>query len=855
MPDWLIPTFTLFPLAAWITLGVGLPWALALIPDHPAARDRGVIAGLALALGLLFTTAWMFALGTAGTLAPAGTLAGTAILAAAGAAMAWRRGADWRRERWRDLRARPARLSRGERLLLVALVLLLLANVLVSAYWPFLAYDSQWVYAYNARVFLLREHIPAGIGYYPQLLPLGYTLMQQAAGGGFDDHAARALLPWILVGSALAAYALGRMAWGTRRAGLIAAAGWMVYPHVAAWAAAGDLEIALALYVAGAAAWWVDAWRRAGSADGARSAAISGLMLAGALWTKPTGGALALGVMLVVAADFLRVRGRWGLRLWRWPRLRIALIAAAASVPLGGMWYVRNALLGHTPVTFPADYWHDLAQRSGQEWGWIIVLAGLIAGGLVVNCRSPRRAALPLLAILLLLAGTLPTALKWDALSGPEPLDSLWRWVRGDLGAAGRMGPRDWALAVAGIALLAWAGRSAWVRLAAERRETAWVIGGLTLPYAVVWFLDFSYHYRLSFAIVPLMIALAAALVEGWLWPWLASRRVRRTLGGLALAALTGIALAAALEFTVTAWRNGGLPDDRAKYDAGNPSLMRVVHMLERYADEHGAPVVAIPGEERLPFYFPDWEIRNSRAFAALPTRLEDLDGVDVYVQTSVGRMLTRYAGLVPNSLEAEAGAAMAYHTLDVRGWDGAPWPTVLEPIPLNPDGSLAADDGNFRYEAFTLNPAARTAPMRPNALREDAVIVGGFARFVGYDVVTLDWVRGERVVLSLYWQPTAEAPPAADYAVFVRLLSAADGSVIAEWSGAPMQGWYHTRFWRPGESILDAWMLRLPAEAAPGPARLQIGMIDPQTGAELPITVDGVPAASPVINTQITVQ
>jgi len=600
--------------------------------------------------------------------------------------------------------------------------------------------------------------------------------------------------------------------------------------------------------VTGAAAYFIEAWRT----KRARPALVSGLLLAGALWTKPTGGALALGVMLAVAGTLLARR----LRLAdAWPKLRLALIAGLACAPLGGMWYVRNLLLGHTIVDFPAAYWHDFAQRSGQEFGWPLLIAGLVAGALVVKGgagagRLTRLA--PLVAMLLLLAGTLPTAWNADRI---HDAGDAWLWLRGDINASRRMGALEWASVAAGFALLAWAGRARWRALPGERRATVLLLWALLLPYAAVWFLDFSYHYRLSFAIVPLLAVQVAALVDGWLWDWLAARRVRRMMGVLATGALIAVAAWAGVQHTVEAWRDGGLPDDTAKYDRGNPALMVVVHMLERVAAGRGDVVVAIPGEDRLPFFFPTWEIRNSRDPAELPLRLEDLAGVDVFVNTSVGVFLMQWSGQWPNSLQADADLAALYHQLDVRGPDGAPWPTVLEPIPLSADGSLPVDDGNFRYTAFTLHPEARFAPMTPSAAQPDEVLFGDWARLVGHDLGNLKWERSQRIVLSLYWQPTAAAPPPRDYSVYVHLLTP-DGTLLRAFDGEPAGGTYPTRFWRPGESLLDYRILRVPEDIPPGPAILRIGLYDPLSNERLPVTVGGAPAGDGLtIETRIEVR
>jgi hypothetical protein len=856
MPDWFQPTVALLPYTAWVFLGLGIPWALAALP-RAQWGERVTVVAVGMALGPLLHTAWLFVLGTLGALTLAPSLAGSGALAALGAALAARRGRHPPGERSpappaRARSAPPAPHSSGERLLIAGIVLVLALNVLITAYWPFIAYDTQWVYGYNARLFVLHERIPDAIGYYPQFLPLLYATMQQAwaalGGETLNDHAARAVIPWFNVTMVLMAYTLGRRAFGGRRVALLTAAAWALYPHVAAWAGAGDLEIVLALYVTGAAAYFVEAWRT----ERARPAVVSGLLLAGALWTKPTGGALALGVMLAVAAALLAARGR---PAPAWPKLRLALIAGLVSVPLGALWYVRNLWLGHPVVDFPADYWHDFAQRSGQELGWPLLIAGLVAGVLLVRGAGRGRVMrpAPLLAVLLLLAGTLPTAWNADRI---HDAGDAWLWLRGDINASGRMGAPEWALIAAGFALLAWAGRPRWRALPGESRSTILLLWALLLPYAAVWFLDFSYHYRLSFAIVPLLAVQVAALVDGWLWDWLAARRVRRALGALAAVSLIAVAAWAGLQHTVEAWRDGGLPDDRAKYDRGNPALMVVVRTLERIAAERGTDlVVAIPGEDRLPFFFPTWEIRNSRHPAELPTRLEDLAGVDVFVNTSVGVFLMQWSGQWPNSLQADADLAALYHQLDVRGPDGAPWPTVLEPIPLSPDGSLPVDDGNFRYTAFTVHPEARFTPMRPGAAQPDVVLFGGWARLVGHDLGNLEWQRGERIALTLYWQPTAAAPPPRDYSVYVHLL-APDGTLLRAFDGEMAGGAYPTRFWRPGESLLDYRILRVPEDIPPGPAVLRIGLYDPLSNERLPVTVGGAPAGNGLtIETRIEVR
>lgn len=820
MPDWFEPAITLLPFAAWMFLGVGVPWALVLLP-----RERITVLAVGMALGPLGLTTIMFGLGTAGHLTLRGTLAGSAALSALGIGLAARRGlpslAAWT--------ARPAPFAPLEIVLIAGIVLIVLANGIAAAYWPFVEYDTQWVYGYNARLFVLHGRIPTSTGYYPQLVPLAYTYMQQAWGAFHDpdlnDHAARVILPWFDTAMILMAYVLGRRLFQTRRAGLLTAAIWAFYPHVAAWSGAGDLEIPLTLYTTGAAVFFIEAWRT----GSARHAILSGVLLGGALWTKPTGGALALGMGLAVGVGLITARARWR------AVLRIAVITGLASMPLGGMWYVHNLALGHAAVVFPASYWHDAARRSGQELGWPVLIAALVAGGLIVQ---RKRSFIPLAALALLLAGTLPTALNLPAITQDN---NSWRWVRGDLFAARRLNTLEAACILAGFGLLGWHGRAAWRAWPESRRETIRLVWALLMPYAVVWFLYFSYHYRLSFAIAPLAAVQAAALIDGWLWDWLDRRRIGRAAGAAVVTGGIVLALAVGLEHTVTAWR-AGLPDDDARYARRSPALMALVHRLEQYAAGHGDPVVAIPAEERLPFFFPEWDIRHSRAFADLPTRLEDLAGVDLYIDTSAGTQLLHRAGLWPTPLTADMAVGALYHELGVVGWNGQPWPTVLQPLALGPDDTPHIEDAYFAYDVFTVHPDARTAPMQPHFMWENPVIVGGFARLVGYDLRLPP--DDDQIVLSLYWQPVMSAPH--NHVIFIEAFDDA-GKPVIQWYDPPLQGAYPVVYWQPGESLLDYHVLRLPEGIVSQPASLRIGIFDPAANARLPVAINGASAGDGV--------
>ncbi len=107
-----------------------------------------------------------------------------------------------------------------------------------------------------------------------------------------------------------------------------------------------------------------------------------------------------------------------------------------------------------------------------------------------------------------------------------------------------------------------------------------------------------------------------------------------------------------------------------------------------------------------------------------------------------------------------------------------------------------------------------------------------GGHRLLGYDL-TGEIRPGAAITLTLHWRPAG--PTAQRHRVFVHLL-APDGSIVAQHDGDPAGGALPTTAWLPGETILDAHTLQLPAGAPPGPYRLIAGLYEPNTEQRLPL-------------------
>jgi 4-amino-4-deoxy-L-arabinose transferase-like glycosyltransferase len=819
IPCWLLPSIILLPALLWMFLGVGLPWALAVLPRSDW-RDYLTVIAVALALGPAFVTTAMFVIGTFGQLTVANVLGVSALVAGIGLALAARNPVTSQSK----LVPQPV-VTLIDVVLLLAVFVVLILRFWNAAYWPYTTYDEFWVYGYNAKLFMLHGSIPASVGYYPQLIPLTYTY-GQLLWGGVNDHAARTVVPIFALASALMAYVLGRRLFN-RRVGLLTTAIWMLYPHNSAWSQFGDLEVPLTLYFTGTAAFFALGWRE----QNRRYIVLSGLLMGAALWTKPTAGALVESVglvMVVVAVRWLLGAKRYDLRqLLMSKAARYPLLAVSVAIPMGAMWYVRNVLFGHPPIIFPASYWQQQAQRSGQELGWLLVIAAV---GTVVLTLRRQRAGIAVAGFLMLAAGTLPSAFGWR-------IPTVDEWSQLLLGSVvpsikpTRLGVIEVSLILLGMVLLAWAWLPCWRSFPTQRRHTVLLVGTFVAPYFVTWFWSYSYHFRLSFAVVPLLIVLLATLLDTWLSALITTpdRPLRiATISAVVLVlALPGcLAMLAALQPAIT----GTLLDDHAKMARGNPALIALVDYLKDRRDPAHRPLaldrplrVEAPGELRLPFFFPLDDIRAER----YPMFLDQIVGVDYFVDSSVGQRLYIENGKQYNQILSSLTRNDVMQRL------------------------YTVDDGNFRFSAYDVDNVARFKNPSPNGLLN--VQVGDFAQLIGGDLSTLRSAPGQSVYLTLWWK--ALKPADLDYSVYIHFWDPRTQLLVGQWGGEPVSGawsvWegvpgahfsvaYHTRLWQAGETIRDEWKLNVP-EAQPGAYEFRLGLFDPSTGERLPVIKDGI--------------
>jgi hypothetical protein len=351
----------------------------------------------------------------------------------------------------------------------------------------------------------------------------------------------------------------------------------------------------------------------------------------------------------------------------------------------------------------------------------------------------------------------------------------------------------------------------------------------LALPYFVTWFWSYSYHYRLSFAIVPLLLMPTAVIVAEWSARWWAEAQVGwktqmvRTGHVLSLLLLTLPGIVIPLYDGATGWDglwSGELADDIAKQRSGNQALLDVVDGIQAYQDQHGqSPVVIAPGVQTLPFFFPLADIR----IETVPTRLDALTDAQYFI-------------------DSHPQGSSVYHNIDIT--DNQVLGALLRQDIMR--RAWGMDDGIFRYDVYELTLERRWQRPQPNGAETADVVFGGFVRYLGEDLGTLDLWEGRPVYMTLYWEVLAETDT--DYMIFLHL-RALDGTVIQTWD-APVAlnetttppRYYSTRVWQPGEFITDVRLVRLEIPNVPlgSDYSVVVGLYDLVTGERVPVTVDG---------------
>ena len=113
-------------------------------------------------------------------------------------------------------------------------------------------------------------------------------------------------------------------------------------------------------------------------------------------------------------------------------------------------------------------------------------------------------------------------------------------------------------------------------------------------------------------------------------------------------------------------------------------------------------------------------------------------------------------------------------------------------------------------------------------------VDLGGKIRLLGYNIES-GFRPGDNIHLTLFWQ--CLEPVEEDYTVFVHLVD--EGShILAQKDNPPVDGFYLTAGWEPGEIVRDQYDLIIPQDVQ-GDWELKVGMYNAETGQRVSAVAD----------------
>ncbi len=326
----------------------------------------------------------------------------------------------------------------------------------------------------------------------------------------------------------------------------------------------------------------------------------------------------------------------------------------------------------------------------------------------------------------------------------------------------------------------------------------------MTLPSALT---DFAPNFRRAIGALPAVVLLCAAgldwvwKLEGGRWKW----KARGTLPSPQLArVIVGALLATGLAFS--AWSSASAYfSDWARgsglfysFDAG---LLQVAQLL-----------AARPANEQL-YISPDYHDHPTVQWALDGRAFSSFDG--------------RHVAVLPNSA---LPATYVIITREDRRFSPQDF------FPNAQEAGTLEDFENKPYAEIFQVPAPAVPMVQPQN-KLDAHI-GESVRVLGYDLTR----EGERIDLKIYWR--AEARLREDYTVFVHLLGptnpAAQSPLWSQDDAQPGHGSYPTSRWQIGETIVDAYELKIPRDAPLENYQIEAGMYLLSSGARLPVSVDG---------------
>jgi hypothetical protein len=153
----------------------------------------------------------------------------------------------------------------------------------------------------------------------------------------------------------------------------------------------------------------------------------------------------------------------------------------------------------------------------------------------------------------------------------------------------------------------------------------------------------------------------------------------------------------------------------------------------------------------------------------------------------------------------------------------------------LSSQEKLPATDAEGQAVIFPILTKLTLQTPEPNLVGSHPLLanLGDRVHLIGYDLAGDTIQAGQQITTTLYWQPIV--PLDTDYTVFVHFRNEND-QTVAQSDAPPLQGFYPTSAWKPGEILNDTQQLVLPQGLKPGRYHIVAGLVDPRSGQRLTV-------------------
>lgn len=158
--------------------------------------------------------------------------------------------------------------------------------------------------------------------------------------------------------------------------------------------------------------------------------------------------------------------------------------------------------------------------------------------------------------------------------------------------------------------------------------------------------------------------------------------------------------------------------------------------------------------------------------------------------------------------------------------------PTLIDGTPID-----------FPGVGSVISPAGDMSAHMPDSAQPLDAQFDGLAALTSVATAGV-WSAGESVDIWLRWSVTGKTGANLKQFIHLSPVDSEAGEQIVLADGLPRTGAYPTWAWSPGEVLVDRWQATLPDDLPPGEYALNVGLYNPDTGARLAVTQDGMAVA-----------